>query len=261
MAHLQFIGGGNIGKALIRGLLSSKKQLAVVVRRAEAQLELKKEFPEVEVRQQPLEGVDAVLAVKPADVAPALATLKDYKIERLISVAAGISIKTLEAGLGGTTKVIRAMPNTPSKIGFGVAGISASSAASDEDLAWAETILGSVGEVVHIKEDLMDAVTGLSGSGTGFVMYFAEALQSAGTELGLDEKSVDILVGHTLLGAAQMLLQDELSAEELRWQVASPNGTTEAGIKALEEGQFAELVKSAVSQAAARAKEIASENE
>lgn len=265
MSRLQFIGGGNIAKALLKGLLNAKwvaaEELAVIIRRPESRAELEKSFPGVQILEAPLNEVDAILAVKPADVAAALAGLVDCNIDRLISVVAGINSTTLESGLGDTTRVVRVMPNTPSKIGFGAAGIAGGSTAADEDLKWAETILSSVGVAVKVTEDLMDAVTGLSGSGTGFALYFAEALQEAGIQLGLDSQSVDILVGHTLLGAAQMLLAGEFSAAELRQQVASPNGTTEAGIKALQEGEFLELVQKAVKRAAERAKEIATEYE
>lgn len=276
MPRLQFIGGGNIAKALLKGLLNAgwaePADMAVVVRRPESKAELAENFPGVEILDAPLHGVDVVLAVKPADVAVALDGLADRNIERLISVAAGISSATLEAGLGNT-RIVRVMPNTPSKIGFGAAGIAGgstlktgstsntSNTATQQDLEWAETIMSCVGVVVRVEENLIDAVTGLSGSGTGFVMYFAEALQEAGEQIGLDSKSIDTLVGHTLLGAAQMLLAGEFSAAELRQQVSSPNGTTEAGIKVLQDAGFKALIEKAVSRATARAKEISKEYE
>ena len=265
MSKLQFIGGGNIAKALLAGLLNAKaikaKNLTVVARRAESRAELEKDFSGVKIVKEPLDEVDAVLAVKPVDVKNALKDLKTRNVGRIMSVVAGVRCSTLEAGLGSFARVVRSMPNTPSQIGFGAAAIAGGVNATEKDLDWAESILSSVGVVVRIEENLMDAVTGLSGSGTGFVLYFAEALQQAGKDVGLDETSTDLLVGHTLLGAAQMILKGEFSAEELRRNVSSPNGTTEAGIKILEEEKFTEIVAKAINKATERAAQIASENE
>ncbi len=263
MTSLQFIGGGNMAKALLGGLLSANwanpTEIVVVARRPESRAEIEAMFSGVSAVEKPVKQIDSVLAVKPVDVSGALAGLGGLEIPRLMSVVSGVRSATLQAGIDSECRVIRAMPNTPSQIGFGAAAISSGKTATDADMDWAESILSSVGVVVRVKEEMLDAITGLSGSGVGFAFYFAEALQTAGRELGLEAKSVDALVAQTLLGAANMLLKGELSAKELREQVTSPNGTTEAGLKALDEGQFFSLVEKAVTKATERSVEIANE--
>ena len=234
--RLVVLGGGRMGEALVGGLLASRwatpDQLGVVEVMAERRAELVERFPGVAVSADvpPAEG--AVIAVKPNDVDNACRALGP--VPRVLSIAAGISTARLEALLGTGTAVVRAMPNTPALVGAGAAAIAPGSRAGDADLEWAESILGAVGTVVRVKEPLLDAVTGLSGSGPAYVFLVAEALIDAGVLVGLPRDVSVALTTQLLVGSAKLLAESGSSPEALRAQVTSPGGTTAAGLRSLE---------------------------
>jgi pyrroline-5-carboxylate reductase len=148
------------------------------------------------------------------------------------------------------------MPNTPALVGAGAAAIAAGTHAGDEELAWAEEILGSVGVVVRVGETLLDAVTGLSGSGPGYLFLVAEALIEAGVLAGLPRDVSRTLVTQTLLGSARLLAESGDTPEDLRAVVTSPGGTTAAGLRALEVGGVRAAILEAVLAATARSREL-----
>jgi pyrroline-5-carboxylate reductase len=152
--------------------------------------------------------------------------------------------------------VIRAMPNTPALIGAGASAIAPGSAASEEDLAWAEEVLGAVGVVVRVPESQLDAVTGLSGSGPAYVFLVAEALAEAGVLNGLPRATAETLAFQTLAGAARLLAEGETSAADLRAAVTSPGGTTAAGLAELERSGARAAFLDAVSAATRRSREL-----
>ena len=259
--RLVVIGGGNMGGALVGGLLRSgwcaPHELLVVEMLASRRAELASLHPGLVVSDTVDREVPAALvAVKPVDVGAACAVLASAGVTRVLSIAAGITIAALEAGLPAGTAVVRAMPNTPALIGEGAAAISAGTAASDDDLAWAEAILGTVGSVVRVPERLLDAVTGLSGSGPAYVFLVAEALVEAGVLVGLPRATSRALAVQTLLGSARLLAESGDLPEVLRANVTSPGGTTAAGLRELERSGVRAAILDAVVAATERSREL-----
>ena len=227
-----------MGEALIGGLLDAgwaASDIAVVEKLEARRDDLAKALPGVDIVDaiRPCEG--AIVAVKPGDVAGACTALREAAPERVLSIAAGVTIAALEDGLGTGPAVVRAMPNTPAQIGAGASAIAAGSTATDDDMAWAEGLLGAVGTVVRVPEHLLDAVTGLSGSGPAYVFLVAEALIEAGVLNGLPRDIATELALQTILGSARLLVESGQSPEALRAAVTSPGGTTAAGLRALED--------------------------
>lgn len=261
-ASLVIVGGGRMGEALLSGLLSSgwakADELAIVEKLAARRSELAERFPGVAVVDQPPTAEGAVVAVKPADVADACRDICEIGAGRVLSIAAGVPIDRLEGWLGQGVPVVRAMPNTPALLGAGAAAIAAGSHATDADLDWAASLLGAVGTVVRLPEHLLDAVTGLSGSGPAYVFLVAEALIEAGVLAGLPRDASRELALQTLLGSARMLLETGDSPEALRAAVTSPGGTTAAGLRALEERGVRAAFLAAVSAATDRARQLGS---
>jgi pyrroline-5-carboxylate reductase len=235
---LVLVGGGKMGEALLTGLLAAgwaaAADVGVVEALPERRRDLEERFAGVRVLDAPEKADGVVIAVKPADVEGACRSVAEAGCGRVLSIAAGITIARLEAALGPEVPVVRAMPNTPALIGAGAAAIAGGSAASADDLDWAASILEAVGVVVRVPEKLLDAVTGLSGSGPAYVFLVAEALVDAGVLAGLPRDVSVTLTTQTLLGAARLLAEGDDGPEVLRAAVTSPGGTTAAGLRALE---------------------------
>jgi pyrroline-5-carboxylate reductase len=237
--RLQLIGGGKMGEALLAGLLArgwaGVEDMRVVEPQAERQAQLTERVPGLVVAAEPSVADGHVIAVKPGvveDVCRGLAAAGSRT--PVLSIAAGIPIARLEAALAPDTPVVRAMPNTPALVGEGAAAIAAGSCAGEDEVAWAESILGAVGTVERVPESLLDAVTGLSGSGPAYVFLVAESLVDAGVLAGLPRPAARTLAIQTLVGAAAMLRDGEKEAAALRADVTSPGGTTAAGLRELE---------------------------
>jgi pyrroline-5-carboxylate reductase len=197
------------------------------------------------------------VAVKPGDVdAVCRALAATGSRAPVLSIAAGVTIRRLEAGLAPGTPVVRAMPNTPALVGAGAAAVAAGRAADEADLAWAEEILGVVGMVVRVDEPLLDAVTGLSGSGPAYVFLVAEALIEGGVLAGLPRPVATALAVQTLLGSARLLDESPEGPADLRAAVTSPGGTTAAGLRALEAGGVRAAFLEAVLAATERSREL-----
>jgi pyrroline-5-carboxylate reductase len=256
--RLVVVGGGNMGAALVAGLLDASwataAELAVVEAVAARRAALEVQFPGVAVEAGPVAAEDAVLAVKPDDIQAAAAGLAGVGVGRVLSIAAGVPTATIEAELAGVA-VVRAMPNTPALVRQGAAAIAAGRHAGDDDLAWAESILGAVGTVVRVPEHLLDAVTGLSGSGPAYVFLVAEALMDAGVLAGLPRDVSESLTVQLLVGAAALLATGEAPAS-LRAAVTSPGGTTAAGVRALEQAGVRAAMLDAVLAATHRSREL-----
>jgi len=260
MIALQVVGGGRMGEALVGGLLQAGDLRPAEVRIVEAMPErrsdLSQRFAGVEVTGTPGPAAGTVLAVKPADVPAAARAVAAAGTERALSIAAGVTLGALESALGPGVPVVRAMPNTPALVGVGAAAIAGGSAAGEADLAWAEGLLGAVGTVVRVDEPLLDAVTGLSGSGPAYVFLLAEALMEAGVQAGLPAEISASLTVQTLLGAATLLAHSDEGPEALRAAVTSPGGTTAAGLRVLEERGLRTAVAEAVAAATERSREL-----
>jgi pyrroline-5-carboxylate reductase len=174
----------------------------------------------------------------------------------VLSIAAGVTLARLEGALAPGTPVVRAMPNTPALVGAGAAAVAAGSAASDSDVAWASSVLGAVGTVVVVSESLLDAVTGLSGSGPAYLFLVVEALVEGGVLAGLPRDVASSLAVQTLVGSGQLLATSSSGPEALRAAVTSPGGTTAAGLRALERGGVRAAFLDAVMAAAERSREL-----
>ena len=266
MSKLQFIGGGRMAEALLAGLLGTEEWTATDIRVVELsesrRSELAGRYPGLDLGDTPVECDGLVLATKPDVVLAVLARAVAVGARRVLSVAAGISLDSLEstvAQAGGPqceTSVVRAMPNTPALVGQGATAICVGARGGADDLRWAEELLGAVGLVEVVPESLMDAVTGLSGSGPAYIFLVAEALIEAGVSNGLPRDMDERLAGQTLLGASTLLVQSEQSAEELRVMVTSPGGTTERALAVLNEREVPSAFVAAVSEAARRSAEM-----
>ena len=249
-----------MGEALVGGLLAAGRfppdSLRVVESDTDRRAALEQAFPAVVVGAAPAAADGHVIAVKPHDVPAATRAVAAFGATRVLSIAAGVTLASLEGDLAPGTRVVRAMPNTPAMVGVGAAAIAPGSAAGEDDLAWAESLLGAVGTVVRVKEGLLDAVTGLSGSGPAYVFLMAEALIDAGVLAGLPRDISQALSVQTLLGAATLLAQGPDGPEALRAAVTSPGGTTAAGLQVLEQRGLRAAFLDAVAAATARSREL-----
>jgi pyrroline-5-carboxylate reductase len=256
---LLIVGGGRMGEALLGGLLAAGRQpdeLALAEVSPSRRDLLVAAHPGVAVVEAPVAAAAAVLAVKPGDVAAVARAVAEAGAGRILSVAAGVTTQAIEAAVGRSLPVVRAMPNTPALVGAGAAAISPGSAAGEEDLAWAEEVLSAVGRVVRVPEKALDAVTGLSGSGPAYVFLVAEAMADAGVLAGLPRDVAETLAFQTLLGSAQLLVQEGGNPAALRAAVTSPGGTTAAGLRELERHGVRAAFLDAVMAAAQRSREL-----
>ncbi len=264
MVGVALLGGGRMGEALLAGLLEAGWEpdvCAVAEVDPDRRRYLEEHFPEVRIVPSPAWAVAdsevVLVAVKPGEVPEVLAGAEPtMPADALVlSIAAGVTIETLEKCVPGRP-VVHAMPNTPALVRRGAAAISGGSTADDTHLQLAEQVLGSVGTVVRVDEGLLDAVTGLSGSGPAYVFLMAEALVEAGVLVGLPREVAVTLTVQTLLGAATLLDEGAEGAEALRAAVTSPGGTSAAGLQALENHGFRAALLDAVSEATRRSRQL-----
>lgn len=201
-----------------------------------------------------------VLAVKPVDVGPVLGEIREALLpdHLVISIAAGVRLKELAEGLGRKRRVVRVMPNVACLVQAGAFGYAANDRATANDLALVDRLFNAIGLAIAVPEDLLDAVTGLSGSGPAYVAIMVEALSDGGVLMGLPRDVATELSIQTLLGSVKMMQEADFAPAELKEQVASPGGTTIAGIHALERGGLRSALMDAVAAATRRAKELGS---
>jgi pyrroline-5-carboxylate reductase len=263
-----FVGAGNMANALIEGLLAAGTCTSDTLGASdvnEAGLQALRDKHGVEVHTDNSRAVrDAavvVLSVKP-QVFPSLLPELAGALPSgclVISIAAGISIAVIEAALPAGTRVVRAMPNTPALVQAGATAIAPGRAASAADMDTAERIFRSVGVTVRVAEAQLDAVTGLSGSGPGYVFRMIEAMTEAGTAVGLSPADAALLSAETVYGAAKLLRESSETPAVLRQRVTSPGGTTQAGLERLEARGFMDVIRDAVVRATERAGELGKE--
>jgi len=264
MKAVAFIGAGNMASAMVEGLLSKKALTAHSIKclggagTTAANLAKKTGITQVSTAEALLADTDTlIVAFKPQHLAALGSHYASITEGRLIvSVLAGKRIETLAAIFPKARNIVRCMPNTPGKIGAGITGWCSKSELSADDQVAVANLLGALGKAVHIEENQMDALTGVSGSGPAYVFEFAAALREAGIEAGLSKDTSETLAIETLLGAAKLLASENKPAEVLRDQVTSPNGTTFAGLKRLSEGSFRHLIKETVLAAKKRSEEL-----
>ena len=261
MVELVIVGGGNMGAALVGGLLAAEgadpATIAIAEALPERRRQLTEQFPHVSVTEAVPACAGAVIAVKPQDVAGAAAAAVAGGATRLLSIAAGVSIATIQDAAGPSVAVVRAMPNTPALVGQGASAIAGAPSASDDDLAWAERILGAVGIVERVAENHLDAVTALTGSGPAYLFLVAEALIDAAVAAGLPRPLASTLTTQLFVGSSA-LLAERGDPAALRAMVTSPAGTTAAGLRELEAHAVRSAIAAAVAAAAARSAELGS---
>lgn len=267
-ATLAFIGGGNMATSLIGGLIDkgySADRLSACDPLASCRDHLAKTFSirTTDDNQQAAAAAEVViLAVKPQvmkAVASALRPALDHR-PLVISIAAGIPIAALQAWLGESVPIVRCMPNTPALVQTGASGLFATSLVSAAQRELADAILSAVGTSLWLpREEDLDAVTALSGSGPAYFFLVIEAMEKAGIALGLEPAAARALTLQTALGAARMALASDVDSVELRRRVTSPGGTTERALEVLLAGGLPELFAQAITAACARAREMAAE--
>lgn len=258
---ITIIGGGNMGGALARGLVAAglvASDLTIVEVDEAKRAELGARFPGSTVVGEVVGCTNAVIAVKPADVAAATRAAVGAGATTVLSIAAGVTLAKLTAAAGPGVAVIRAMPNTPALVGKGASGFALSEGCGAAAEMFAAEVLGSVGLAVRVDESLLDAVTGLTGSGPAYLFYVAEALIAAGVAEGLAADTAEALVRQLFLGAGTLLAESRDSPTRLRENVTSPNGTTAAGLAALAAAGGREAFFAAVRAATARSVELGS---
>jgi len=264
---IAILGCGRIGEALLVGLLGAGWTDIVVTSRTEERAAELRERHGVEATTMNAEVVRraqlVVVAVKPQDIDVLLAEVGPLLTpeQTVLSIAAAIPTAQVEARIAPGVPVVRAMPNAPSTVHEGMAGICAGAHAGEESLALAEDALAHLGRVVRVPESAMDAVTALSGSGPAYFALLAEAMIEAGILLGVSREVSTTLVVQTMLGTAKQLRDLGMHPVELRESVTSPGGTTIAAIRELEQAGVRAALLNAVQAAMTRAQELAAQHE
>jgi pyrroline-5-carboxylate reductase len=265
MTHptVAILGAGSMGEILAEGLLRAgweTANLALVARREERARETERRTG-ISANLDPAQsaaGRDVVvIAVKPKDIDTLLGQIRDsiQPGQVVVSLAAGVPLAVFESALDGIA-VVRAMPNTPSAVDEGMTAYCSGEHADEDAVALADMVLSAVGETIQLSEDLLDAVTAVSGTGPAYVFLLAEALTEAAIREGLPHHAAEKLVVQTLRGAGALLSVSDKSAFRLRAEVTSPGGTTAAAMHMLEDGGFRALMERAVQSAAQRSREL-----
>ena len=258
------IGAGNMGEALIAGLISygqTPANIAVCEKRAERAAELVSRYgiAIAEVAASVRDADAVLLVVKPQDMANVLAEVGAAvnPTAVVVSFAAGKKIDFISSNLGKANSIIRVMPNTATMVGEGMAAISLGAGVTSEQRDFVAGFLAKSGQVVEVAEELQDAVTATSGSGPAYFFAFVEAMVDGAKDLGLSAEVATQLTMQTLVGAAKLLVESGKSATELRENVTSPNGTTAAALNSFREGELAKLVAKSMKAARDRSIELA----
>jgi len=267
--QIAFIGAGNMASSIIGGLLDQGLD-ASCIRASDPSAESLERLQRLGAirtshsNPDTVAGADIViLAVKPQVMSAVTSDIRDAVAASgctVISIAAGITIASLEAGLGQSTAIIRCMPNTPALLRAGASALMANQVASAQQQDRAAAVLGAVGTVCWVEqEQQLDAVTALSGSGPAYFFLFMEAMVAAGEALGLDPQTSQALAIQTGLGSARMAAESDVDLAELRRRVTSPGGTTERAVESFEAAGLRAIVATAMQAAADRAAEMARE--
>jgi len=263
MPRIAILGCGKIGESLLAGLLSSGwSDIVVTARRQERADELAERHgvKATLANGEAVDGADiVVLAAKPQDMETMLTEVGPQLTpqQTVVSIAAAIPTAAIERHLGPGVPVVRAMPNAPATVHEGVAGICPGAHAAEEHVADAEDVLRHVGSVVRVREEYMDAITAVSGSGPAYFALLAEAMIEAGILLGLSREVSTQLVVQTMLGTAKLMRDEKMHPVELREAVTSPGGTTIAAIRELESAGVRAAFLNAIQAAMERSRELA----
>lgn len=266
MKKLVFIGAGSMAEAFMSGILENgliDRQNVWVTNNSNAD-RLKKLRDTYGVRttydlNELFTGADmVVLSMKPKDAATAIQSIREYLNEQMliVSVLAGVSINTIETLARLPIAIVRAMPNTSAAVGKSATAVAVNERVTANQIELMKDLFGTVGLTTFVNEEQLDAVTGLSGSGPAYIYYLIEAMEKSAVEVGLDKEMASDLIVQTLIGAAEMVKNSTKSSEQLRRDVTSPGGTTEAGVKVLEEHQVQQAFISCIKAATAQSKKL-----
>ncbi|MFO1443563.1 pyrroline-5-carboxylate reductase [Bacillus sp. Bva_UNVM-123] len=266
MKKIAVIGAGSMAEALISGIIKEQlidcKSIWVTNKTNQTKLSAFQSKYGVTITYQLdelFEEADIViLAMKPKDAADAITQIKDFLTSEMliISVLAGVSIETIELLAEKSLSVVRAMPNTSAAIGKSATALAVNHKVSEKQILLAHKMFTTVGLTMMVDEKQLDAVTGLSGSGPAYIYYLAEAMEKSATDIGLERGLAKQLIIQTLLGAAEMLEKSTKEPQQLRKEVTSPGGTTEAGIKILEAYNVQHAFIDCIKEAAAQSKRL-----
>ncbi|XJZ26136.1 pyrroline-5-carboxylate reductase [Bacillota bacterium Lsc_1132] len=269
MKKLVFVGAGSMAEALISGIIEKQlvdgKNIWVTNHQNEKKLALLKTQYGVNYTYELsalFDGADAViLAMKPKDAAASVTKIKRYltKDMLIISVLAGVSIDTIDTLVDQQLAIARAMPNTSAAVAKSATAIAVNQRVTEQQSRIISELFATVGMTAFVSEDELDAVTGLSGSGPAYIYYLVEAMENSAAEIGLERQIAKELIVQTLIGAAEMLKTSEKSPSQLRKEVTSPGGTTEAGIRILQENGVQEAFIACIKAAAARSRKMGEE--
>ncbi|WP_042355126.1 pyrroline-5-carboxylate reductase [Bacillus rubiinfantis] len=264
MKKMAIIGGGAMAEALISGMIVNQfiksEDIWVTNRANQQRLQYLETDYSVNTSYDYSElflGADIViLAVKPKDTAAVMERIRKYVTEEMliVSVLAGISLKTIELLAGKSLAIARAMPNTSAAVGKSATAIAVNQRVTEKQLKTIQRLFETVGLATFVEEKQLDAVTGLSGSGPAYIYYLIEAMENSAREIGLEQQIAKELIVQTLIGAAEMVKSSAKSAKQLRLDVTSPGGTTEAGVQVLEDNEVQRAFISCIKAAAARSK-------
>jgi pyrroline-5-carboxylate reductase len=272
LPRIAILGTGSMGGAILSGLVRPEVEVdggISVTNRSREKAAPLSDLPGVtsfaledqpDANRRAVAGASVVLvAVKPAMVPDLLREIADALAPGtiVVSVAAGVTVATFEEILPPHVSVVRSMPNTPSIVGRGVTGVSAGSRSTTEDLAVVRSVFETVGEVLEVPESKLDALSTISGSGPAYVFFLIEEFTRTAIGKGFTPEEADLLVSQTFLGAAELLVSSEQTAEQLRVQVTSPKGTTERAVAVLEAAGLERTFTEATDAALARARELA----
>jgi pyrroline-5-carboxylate reductase len=266
MKKLAIVGAGSMAEAFISGILKNdlidKKNVWVTNNSNEGRLNNLQERYGVRITYDLtalFEGADIVmLAMKPKDAQAAIQSIREHLTEQMlvVSVLAGVSMSTIETLARIPLAIVRSMPNTSAAVGKSATAVAVNHRVTNQQTETTKNLFGTVGLTTFVEEEQMDAVTGLSGSGPAYIYYLIEAMEKSAVEVGLEKQMASELIVQTLLGAAEMVKKSSKSAAKLREEVTSPGGTTEAGIRVLEEHGVQQAFISCIKAATAQSKKM-----
>ena len=269
MKKIAIIGAGSMAEAFISGILENglidKKNIWITNNSNQerlANLETRYGIRTTYHLNELLDQADIVmLAMKPKDVATAIQSIREHLTEQMlvVSVLAGVSMDTIETLARMPLAIVRSMPNTSAAVGKSATAVAMNHRVTKQQLETTKNLFDTVGLASFVEEEQLDAVTGLSGSGPAYIYYLIEAMEKSAVEVGLEKDMASALIVQTLLGAAEMVKNSSKSSTQLRKEVTSPGGTTEAGIRVLEEHGVQQAFISCIKAATAQSKKMGAE--
>lgn len=266
MKKLAIVGAGSMAEAFISGILENslidRKNIWVTNHSNKERLQTLSDRYNIrttyDLHELFTDADIVILSMKPKDASTAIQYIREHLTEQMlvVSVLAGVNMSTIEMLAGLPIPIVRAMPNTSAAVGKSATAVAVNHRVSPQQIETVKNLFGTVGLTTFVEEEQLDAVTGLSGSGPAYIYYLIEAMEKSAVEVGLDKEMASELIVQTLIGAAEMVKNSSKSSEQLRRDVTSPGGTTEAGVKVLEEHKVQQAFISCIKAATAQSKKM-----